>query len=919
MATETPTDPCTEQRRAAERRHDAALRPAQELTPKVQAKKRSVRRQDIVRRWLDILFAGSVGVAIVDLLIYWRPGFWGKIVTSPSWVFLAGGWCLFAFAYRFGRGRWLAFLGVRHPLTYPPVWFGATVGTVVVALTLPAISEQAWNAAGQPHSLLPVLAMCAFAAASGIMAVLEFIVVRGKQRRIASAKAADAGPNEQGLRFASFDELCRWLSTDDPVNAPDCDIFGHTAIANRMAERFRRERLSAQAVVGRLGAGKTTLRNLVGNALLRGDYSSPRVHLVPVELWPYETSRAAVQGIIGTLVDSLAREVNVLSVRGIPSAYAEAMTSAGGWSSAIVRLQGVPANPTETLTKIDRIATKIGLRFVLWIEDLERFAGGDQAEAGGEERLNLIRALLHGLAQLESVSVVTATTSLRMRFDIEKIARYVEVIPPLPDSLVSKSLALFRDGCRAKHDVIDPSSRDERSDWHNLGSSDYLAAREMFMGTGIRNAVDALVALCSTPRTMKQALRYCLDTWDRLAGEIDFDDVLVLSILRESAPDAVALIQSHIHYLRNRWTDKGRPSDKKKEEEKLSWQQRLKGALPSEEIQRPVELLVEFLFGEKHQSDSPQSVMQNNHANYWERFFSVPIIQTSERDQPILRVMQASDDEALISLLEDPSRSQAVHDFRRLLPAERPVRLFLPLISRRSRESATAWTRGDHAPPGLIVLWRLLLRQTESGELTGAAMLEQVKLALDLAIPANLALASSIEEHFVTLSADVTQLFNDEQKAEAKTYLRRNLVSAYQGKARQMAENLRGAEPAVLYWLCWGSDRARAKSFEGLPFEGWEQLAPTILEAARLNPGVMIPQLSVLLVKSSVSGMGRSTDYEFDSDLATRLFGKAGNLPDVFDKEEESQWPTSPWVQAAISGLKKVSAGSPADGPLASQ
>jgi hypothetical protein len=124
---------------------------------------------------------------------------------------------------------------------------------------------------------------------------------------------------------------------------------------------------------------------------------APRVRLVPVELWPYETSRAAVQGVIGTLVDALAREVNVLSVRGIPSAYAEAMTSAGGWSSAMVRLQGVPANPTETLTAIDRIATTIGLRFVLWIEDLERFAGGDHAGAGGEERLNPIRALLHGL------------------------------------------------------------------------------------------------------------------------------------------------------------------------------------------------------------------------------------------------------------------------------------------------------------------------------------------------------------------------------------------------------------------------------------------------------------------------------------------------------------------------------------------
>ena len=885
--------------------------PAQERTPNAQAKKRSVRRQGIVRRWVDIIFAGSVGAAIVDLLIYWHPGFLGKIVASPPWIFLAGGLCAFAFARHFGHDRWLAFLGLRHPLTYPPVWFGATFGTAAVVLTVPSISDRAWNAACQSDSLLPGLCLVAFAAALGITATFESLAACDQRREMAATKAADVGPNEQGLRFASFAELCQWLSTDHPVKSPEGDIFGHVAIANRMSERFRHEQLSAQAVVGRLGAGKTTLRNLVENALLQGD-SSPSVRLVPVELWPYETARAAVQGIIGTLVDALAREVNVLSVRGIPSAYGEAMTSAGGWSSAMVRLQGVPANPTETLTEIDRIATTIGLRFVLWIEDLERFAGGDDAGAGGEEKLNPIRALLHGLTQLESVSVVTATTSLRLRFDIEKIARYVEMIPPLPESLVSKALDLFRKGCCSKHDVIDPSSRDLRPGLQNLGIADDLAREmRMFMGTGIHDPGDALVALCSTPRTMKQALRYCLNTWDRLAGEIDFDDVLVLSILRESAPDAVALIQSHIHYLRNRWTDRGRDSDMKKEEE-LSWQQHLKAALPSEEFQRPVEVLVQFLFGETSQSDSPQSVMQNNHANYWERFFKVPTLQSSELDQPILRVMQASDDEALISLLEDPSCDRAVHDFRRLLPAERPIRLFLPLISRRSKESATAWTRGDHDPPGLIVLWRLLLRQIESGELTGTAMLDQVKLALDLAIPANLALTSSIEHHFVTLSGQVTQFFNDEQKAEAKTYLRRNLVSTYQGKAKQMAENLLGAEPHVLYWLCWGLDRVRAKSFEGLPFEGWEQLAPIILEAARLNPRVMIPQLSFLLVKTSVSR--HSTDYEIDSDLATRLFAKAGNLPEVFDKEEESQWQNTPWVQAVISGLRKLSQAS--DRPL---
>jgi hypothetical protein len=285
----------------------AAAGPTQELTLSDQVKKRSIRRQSIFRRWVDIFFAGSVGAAIVDLLIYWHPRFFGKIVASPSWVFLAGGLSLFAVAWHFGRDRRLAFLGLRHPLTYPPVWFGAAFGTAAVTLTLPAISDGAWNAACQSHSLMPGLYLLAFASALGIAATFESLAARGKRRKIAATQAADDGPSEQGLRFASFAELCQWLSTDHPVKSPEGDIFGHVAIANRMSERFRHEQLSAQAVVGRLGVGKTTLRNLVENALLQGD-SCPRVRLVAVELWPYETSRAAVQGIIGTLVDALARE-----------------------------------------------------------------------------------------------------------------------------------------------------------------------------------------------------------------------------------------------------------------------------------------------------------------------------------------------------------------------------------------------------------------------------------------------------------------------------------------------------------------------------------------------------------------------------------------------------------------------------------
>jgi hypothetical protein len=128
--------------------------------------------------------------------------------------------------------------------------------------------------------------------------------------------------------------------------------------------------------------------------------------------------------VIRGLVDALAKEVNVIGLRGLASSYADAMSASGGWLAALVRLQGVPTRPLDALKAIDVVATTIGIRYVVWIEDLERFAAGETPEANEEklEKLNPIRALLYGLDQLSSITVVTATIKLRMRFDIEKSA-----------------------------------------------------------------------------------------------------------------------------------------------------------------------------------------------------------------------------------------------------------------------------------------------------------------------------------------------------------------------------------------------------------------------------------------------------------------------------------------------------------------
>lgn len=147
-------------------------------------------------------------------------------------------------------------------------------------------------------------------------------------------------------------------------------------------------------------------------------------------------------------MDALAGEVSVAAVRGLPQSYVEAVSSAGGiWSTLGRLVHGRRESPVKTLRRVDDIATAIDRRFVVWIEDLERFAGstsGDGTETLEDaERLNPIRALLFALDSLGSVTVITATTSLQVRFDLEKTARFVEVLPRPPESRSRECLVLF--------------------------------------------------------------------------------------------------------------------------------------------------------------------------------------------------------------------------------------------------------------------------------------------------------------------------------------------------------------------------------------------------------------------------------------------------------------------------------------------
>jgi len=228
----------------------------------------SRRGQLALRRWLEVLSAGIVGAAAILLLLRWRRYDLHILVDIPLWALLGGGICLSALLYQLGESRWSAFTGVRHLPSFPPIWVGSLFGAGIILLILGGISPirrdlLVADESGRLMWLVGVL--CTAAVVLLALASVASFLFRHPGENIASHQDI----LYPAQTFVSFEKLSEWLAQDEVLTCAADDVFGHARIAHRIAERLLEPRPPAQAVVGRLGAGKTTLRSLVEDALAR--------------------------------------------------------------------------------------------------------------------------------------------------------------------------------------------------------------------------------------------------------------------------------------------------------------------------------------------------------------------------------------------------------------------------------------------------------------------------------------------------------------------------------------------------------------------------------------------------------------------------------------------------------------------------
>jgi hypothetical protein len=752
--------------------------------------------------------------------------------------------------------QWRGIIGLNYLLVYPPLWVSIAGGLATWACLAESFDNaEVWESL----KTFPVDASryvswkwWAFLVCLQTVVALSAIFPKGLFRTTSELK--DEGSHgDVSSSAASHDwplhEMVAWVKNDEEISEPVSDLFGHDEVAERIYRRLKEEEAPTIAVVGQHGSGKSTIKKLL-ECRLRND---ERIQLVSISLWPYDTPEAAVAGILKAVAAVLGRHVDVLGLTGLPDKYVAMIEQSVPTLSGLARALRPSLTPREIVDRYSQGAIAAGLKLVLWIEDVERFAGSSQlpdaARAEQEfERLGAIRALLHLLDRAPMISVIIADASLGSRFDLDKIARYVEQPPTLNQLTIRRVLSNFRRHCLSGYPcpIIDGATEDERRRFDPTAPEDSVDRWIREVHEEPLPLPEAMSRAVKTPRGLKSTLRLTLDAWRKLAGEIDLDCLLAISALRAEWPEIFAHIADHselfVHGMTGNFTQNN-------EDDPHPVRRQLNALLAKVDKPRTaigLRALVEFLFprilAEQDRANStpmkrPQALYVAEPTEYWRRYLSLEAKKSPASDQEVLADIHAwreGTSTRLLDRLLDSAGAWQVVQFRWQFRSDELCKLLWRISWAASDLSAGNWESRAKAP-GIGVVAKIMEDLGVSRRKLTRVILAIIRVLGKKHLP----LVWDIVDWFTHSG---TRFFSDEERLPIRKRLAALLPDYFVGDGApdRLIRAMREGNPTIPSSITFA---AQQPSPQALPFEKWHEFANTLFGVAEREPSLGLPMI----------------------------------------------------------------------------
>ena len=718
------------------------------------------------------------------------------------------------------RWRHLANIG-----WYPPTWVALAFG-LVLAVAL----ERFTPADSQPQSLAlewqqPLVLVPIAIAIMGVP-LFRFVTHAGRKgRSLATTLTPSAKQESREDNHESID-IRSWLAGGErPIGRSREDLLGRNAVSARIATRL----LSGQSValLGLLGSGKSSVLNLV-RTRLRAAPSPPIV--VAFDAWAVSRPEDVPRLALTCIIDALNRHVDMISLRDVPATYQRLVMAAPVSNLSNTLSLGIERNSIRTLHRLVPILEVLNARLVLIVEDTDR--------TGATFDTRHLERLLWALHDLPRTTFVLAfDPNHGPRTDVTKICDTVERLGSLQDKDVAVVVSAAVHYWTSEYSDIEPRIR--HTGKLGLQYAQEGGILEYMYRTDVGRPLRYMAQIVQTPRELKRVLQRVDATWRDLHGEVDLEDLLVVTTFRECLPQVYDFLREHIDAARLT-ADPGPFGPSAVGDD---WNQLLETLSSPESARRLAALLgITQLSGDREQSTdrSPQGVHLTEPTDYLDRIHAEGIDSSETRDQSVLRDIHAWEQGQAESLIEhlaaargDDRRYAAVweHFAFRHTP-DKLVQLMVGTVRFLLKTDGTDATMNH---PALLALWRACHNQLLDE--TNKSWIQDVTLE---AVPLNLSFAVDFYDY---LTRGEFRVVSPQEAEEIRSVLLDEIQKVVCTDA-DLVQHLNEDSPYRV-----SSIIRQTGPEQGLPsLNAWgKHLAPILVDGARNHPRQFLPELANLL------------------------------------------------------------------------
>lgn len=577
-------------------------------------------------RYLTILLVAAVAIAI---LLYALPKTWDLIedmdlpLKSPLreilMVFVA-----FILCYTLLEPIRIPPLMTVDSLWYPPLWWSVILSLLTICVIEQwyceclLIGQYSWYQTDGISRAWVLLLVATIA-----------VIIRRIQSALQSsntAKYRDTNNESTALKSKL------WIDAGErPISDTKEDLLSRTTISSNIVKHVQSNERSI-ALLGPVGSGKSSILNLVCESISK---SRPNVIVVKSDLWRAKDAKAMPQIVIDDIVRSLDGIVDTTSIRDLSISYARFV--AAGPSGYFHKLLDARKR-TDSLHQLDQLCSlleAIDRRLILIIDDLDR--------VGKTFDISHISRFLWAMREIERCCSVISIDPNRSELDYGKLCDSTEIVPLLPIQMVADTLVELYQHWISAYNDIDPNEHRKDQDKFELGRISETGLQTYLQNETHSTPIRMLATVLSTPRSLKHVLHRIDNAWKELHGEVEIDDLIILSTLRHSAPATYQFIIMNI--------DMARATSDGLERGSLDrFRERWNTVLENEEHANAVRRLVDLLGIEQLRAPAPnpgadkcpQGVHVEGPPDYLARIASGRVEEGDVRDQLVFQHIELS-------------------------------------------------------------------------------------------------------------------------------------------------------------------------------------------------------------------------------------------------------------------------------------